>query len=101
MGSKLETIQRSFLRCPFGSDFKYHLVRWNIVKQPRTPRGLELFNESLISFFSIPSSGGLQVRSNIQGTFYMILLGVISSMILWDVMLSSNLWLKEFPLATP
>jgi len=30
---KLEEIQRKFLWGSFGSDFKFHLVRWNIVKQ--------------------------------------------------------------------
>ena len=36
----------------FGSDLKYHHVRWNIVKQPVTQIGLgvkdlQLFNEAL------------------------------------------------------
>ena len=50
---KLEEIQRNFLWGSFGSDFKFHLVRWNIVKQPLILGGLGirdlcLFNEALL-----------------------------------------------------
>ena len=50
---KLEAIQRNFLWGSFGSDFKYHLVRWNIVKQPVDKGGLgvrdiRIFNEALL-----------------------------------------------------
>jgi len=53
VASKLEAIQSIFLWGSFGSDFKYHLVRWNIVKQPMTQGGLgvrdlRLFNEALL-----------------------------------------------------
>jgi len=50
---KLEALQRNFLWGSFGSDFKFHLVRWNIVKQPLSIGGLgvrnmRLFNEALL-----------------------------------------------------
>jgi len=50
---KLEALQRSFLWGSFGSDFKFHLVRWNIVKHPVSLGGLgvsdlRLFNEALL-----------------------------------------------------
>ena len=53
MAVKLEEIQRNFLWGSFGSDFKFHLVRWNIVKQPLLLGGLgirdlHLFNEALL-----------------------------------------------------
>ena len=53
MAVKLEAIQRNFLWGSFGSDFKFHLVRWNIVKQPLLLGGLgirdlRLFNEALL-----------------------------------------------------
>ena len=38
--NKLEAIQRKFLWASFGSDFKFHLVRWNIVKNPIPEGGL-------------------------------------------------------------
>ena len=53
VANKLETIQRKFLRGFFGSDFKYHLVKWNIIKNP-IPNGglgvrdLRLFNVALL-----------------------------------------------------
>jgi len=50
---KLEAIQKNFLWGSFGSDFKFHLVRWNIAKQPLSigglgVRDLRLFNEVLL-----------------------------------------------------
>ena len=53
VANKLEAIQRNFLWGSFGSDFKFHLVRWNIVKQPMLLGGLgirdlRLFNEALL-----------------------------------------------------
>ena len=49
----LESIQRKFLWGFFGSDFKYHLVKWNIIKNPLTVGGLgvrdlRLFNVALL-----------------------------------------------------
>jgi len=49
----LEAIQKNFLWGSFGTDFKYHLVRWNIVKQPAIQRSLEvrelqLFNDAVL-----------------------------------------------------
>jgi len=50
---KLEAIQRRFLWGSFGDDFKYHLVKGTIVKQP-FPKGvlgikdLITFNEALL-----------------------------------------------------
>jgi len=49
----LEALQRSFLWGSFGSDFKFHLVRWDIVKQQISlgglgVRDLRLFNEALL-----------------------------------------------------
>jgi len=57
MAKKLEAIQRKFLWGAFSSDFKYHLVRWNIIKNlvpdgglgVRVLRDLRLFNEPLLS----------------------------------------------------
>jgi len=51
--NRLEAIQRKFLWGSFGSDFKFHLVRWNVVKQPISTGGLgmrdlRLFNEALL-----------------------------------------------------
>ena len=53
VANKLETIQRKFLRGSFGSDFKYHLVKWSIIKNPIPDGGLgvrdlRLFNEALL-----------------------------------------------------
>jgi len=53
VANKLEAIQMNFLWGSFGSDFKFHLVRWNIVKQPLSMGGLgvrdlRLFNEALL-----------------------------------------------------
>ena len=53
MAYKLEALQRNFLWGSFGSDFKFHLVRWNIVKQSLSigglgVRDLRLFNEALL-----------------------------------------------------
>ena len=53
MANKLEAIQRKFLWGFFGSDFKFHLVRWNIIKNPIPDGGLgvrdlRLFNEALL-----------------------------------------------------
>jgi len=53
VANKLEAIQRNFLWGSFGSDFKFHLVRWNIVKQPLYLGGLgirdlRLFNKALL-----------------------------------------------------
>ena len=53
MAHKLEAVQRNFLWGSFGGDFKFHLVRWNIVKQPLSfgglgVRDLRLFNEALL-----------------------------------------------------
>ena len=50
---KMEVLQRNFLWGSFGSDFKFHLVRWNMVKQPFSIGGLgvkdlRLFNEALL-----------------------------------------------------
>uniref|UniRef100_A0A7C9ALA2 Reverse transcriptase domain-containing protein n=1 Tax=Opuntia streptacantha TaxID=393608 RepID=A0A7C9ALA2_OPUST len=50
---KMEALQRNFLWGSFGSDFKFHLVRWNMVKQPSSVGGLgvrdlRLFNEALL-----------------------------------------------------
>jgi len=53
VANKLEAIQRKFLWGSFGSDVKFHLVRWNIIKNP-VPEGglgvrdLRLFNEALL-----------------------------------------------------
>jgi len=49
----MEALQRNFLWGPFGSDFKFHLVRWNMVKQTFSIGGLgvkdlRLFNEALL-----------------------------------------------------
>jgi len=54
VAKKLETIQRKFLKGPFGCDFIYNLVRWNIINIPMTDGGLgvkhcRLFNEPLLS----------------------------------------------------
>ena len=51
--NRLHAIEQKFLWGSFGSDFKYHLVRWNIVKQPLYlgglgTRDLMLFNEALL-----------------------------------------------------
>ena len=53
MANKLEAIQRNFLWDSLGSDFKFYLVRWNIVKHPLYLGGLgirdlRLFNEALL-----------------------------------------------------
>jgi len=53
VANKLEAIKRNFLWGSFGSDFKFHLVRWNIAKQPLYLGGLgirdwSLFNEALL-----------------------------------------------------
>jgi len=53
VANKLEAIQRNFLWGSFGSDFKFHLVRWNIMKQPLYLGGLDirdlrLFNDALL-----------------------------------------------------
>jgi len=53
VANKLEAIQRNFFWGSFGSDFKFHLIRWNIVKQPLLLGGsgirdLRLFNEALL-----------------------------------------------------
>ena len=53
MTAKLEAIQRKFLWGSFGADFKYHLVRWDIVKLPMSEGGLgvrdlKLSNEALL-----------------------------------------------------
>jgi len=53
VANKLETIQRKFLWGSFGSDFKYHLVKWNIIKNPLPDGGLGvrdliLFNVALL-----------------------------------------------------
>ena len=53
MAIKLEVIQRKFLWGSFGSDFKYHLVIWNVVKLPildggLVVRDLKIFNEALL-----------------------------------------------------
>jgi len=50
---KMEALQRNFLWGSFGSDFKFYLVRWNMVKQPISLGGLgvkdlRLFNEALL-----------------------------------------------------
>ena len=50
---KMEALQRNFLWGFFGSDFKFHLVRWNMVKKPFSigglgVRDLRLFNEALL-----------------------------------------------------
>ena len=52
MATLREAIQRKFLWGSFGSDFKYHLVRWNVVKLPMLDGGLgvrdlRIFNEAL------------------------------------------------------
>ena len=52
VANRLEALQRSFLWGSFGSDFKFHLVRWGIVKQLISlgglgVRDLRLFNEVL------------------------------------------------------
>jgi len=51
--AKLEAIKRNFLRGSFRSYFKYHLVRWNFVKQHVVQGGLGirdvgLFSEALL-----------------------------------------------------
>jgi len=48
--AKLKAIQRKFLWGSFGDDFKYHLVRWDIVKLSTSEEGLgvkdlKIFNE--------------------------------------------------------
>ena len=53
VANKLEAIERNFLWGSFGSDFKFHLVRWNTVKQPMYLGGLgirhlRLLNETLL-----------------------------------------------------
>ena len=53
MANKLEAIHRKFLWGSFGSDSKFHFVRWNIIKNPIPDRGLgvrdlRLFNEALL-----------------------------------------------------
>ena len=53
VANKLEVIQRKFLWGSFGSDFKFHLVRWNIIKNPISEgrlgvRDLRRFNEALL-----------------------------------------------------
>ena len=40
VAAKLEAIQRKFLWGSFGADFKYDLVRWDIVKLPMSDGGL-------------------------------------------------------------
>ena len=49
IATKLESNQRKSLWGYFGSDFRYHLVRWNIVKHPMLDGGsvvrdLKIFN---------------------------------------------------------
>jgi len=53
VANELEAIQRKFLWGSFGSDFKFHLVNWKVVKQPILGRGLGVrdllfFNETLL-----------------------------------------------------
>ena len=53
MANKLEVIQRRFLWGSFGDDFKYHPVKWVILKQPFPKRGLGIgdliaFNEAFL-----------------------------------------------------
>ena len=53
VANMLEAIQRKFLWGPFGSNFKFHLVNWKVVKQPVSGGGLgvrdlRLFNEALL-----------------------------------------------------
>jgi len=51
VATKLEAIQGKFLCSSFVGVFKYHLLRWNIVKLPMPEGGLgfrdlEIFNEA-------------------------------------------------------
>jgi len=53
MANNLEAIRRNFLWGSFGSDFKCHLMRRNIVEQPMSQGGIDvkdlcLFNEALL-----------------------------------------------------
>ena len=53
VAAKLEAIQRKFLWGSFGGNFKYHLVRWDVVKLSVSEGGLgvgdlKLFNEALV-----------------------------------------------------
>jgi len=53
VATKLEAIQRKFLWGYFGGDFKYYLVRWDIVKLSMPEGGLgvrdlKIFNEALL-----------------------------------------------------
>jgi len=53
VANRLEAIQRKFLWGSFGSNFKFHLVKWNVVKQPLSAGGLgvrdlRLLNEALL-----------------------------------------------------
>ena len=53
VANKLEAIQRRFLWGSFGSNFKFHLGRYNIIKNPISEGGLgvrdlRLFNEVLL-----------------------------------------------------
>jgi len=53
VANKLEAIQRNFHWASFGNDFKFHLVRWNVVKQSLSigglgVRDLRLFNDAFL-----------------------------------------------------
>jgi len=53
VANKLESIQRKFLWGSFGGVFKFHLVRWSIIKNPIPDGGLgirdlKIFNEALL-----------------------------------------------------
>jgi len=53
VANKLEAIQRNFLWGSFGSEFKFHLVKWKVVKQPVSGGGLgvrdlRIFNEAFL-----------------------------------------------------
>jgi len=57
VASNLETIQRNFL---WDSFVKFHLVRWNIAKQPMIQGGLGVeTSDSLMKLFLVSDFGDL------------------------------------------
>jgi len=53
VANKIKAIQRSFPLRAFWDDFKYHLMKWNIIKQlfPKVDLGIRqliIFNEALL-----------------------------------------------------
>ena len=67
-GHHVRAMQRNFLWGSFGSNFKYHLVRWNIAKQPVIQRGLGLRTcRSSMKLFLASGFGEFWMRKEIFG----------------------------------